>query len=199
LISTHQEIPFIQIFGTDTEQEEKMINKIFTEQDINVYDFVYNNDDVLLPMLSNFEEIAWVDRTGGFKEGIIKTTNLKNLNLENRHLYISFISEINSYLKEKSLSFVFPIENLFIKMLPETSYFQQFLNPGLIDTVSVLYVVNNSHTGSSINFINKNISIPLLKGNLIIFKSSEEYAYTIGEVDSGELIIGNSYVEVENV
>ena len=176
-----------------------MINKIFTEQDINVYDFVYNNDDVLLPMLSNFEEIAWVDRTGGFKEGIIKTTNLKNLNLENRHLYISFISEINSYLKEKSLSFVFPIENLFIKMLPETSYFQQFLNPGLIDTVSVLYVVNNSHTGSSINFINKNISISLLKGNLIIFKSSEEYAYTIGEVDSGELIIGTSYVEVENV
>jgi len=176
-----------------------MINKIFTEQDINVYDFVYNNDDVLLPMLSNFEEIAWVDRTGGFKEGIIKTTNLKNLNLENRHLYISFISEINSYLKDKSLSFVFPIENLFIKILPETSYSQQFLNPRLIDTVSVLYVVNNSHTGSSINFINKNISIPLLKGNLIIFKSSEEYAYTIGEVDSGELIIGTSYVEVKNV
>jgi hypothetical protein len=176
-----------------------MINKIFTEQDINVYNFVYNNDDVLLPMLSNFEEIAWVDRTGGFKEGIIKTTNLKNLNLENRHLYISFISEINSYLKDKSLSFVFPIENVFIKILPETSYSQQFLNPGLIDTVSILYVVNNSHTGSSINFINKGISIPLLKGNLIIFKSSEEYAYTIGEVNSGELIIGTSYVEVENV
>jgi len=140
-----------------------MINKIFTEQDINVYDFVYNNDDVLLPMLSNFEEIAWVDRTGGFKEGIIKTTNLKNLNLENRHLYISFISEINSYLKEKSLSFVFPIENLFIKILPETSYSQQFLNPGLIDTVSVLYVVNNSHTGSSINFINKNNIYSIIK------------------------------------
>ena len=66
-------------------------------------------------MLSDFEEIAWVNRPNGFKEGVIKTTNLKNLNLENRHLYVSFISEINSYLKEKSLSFAFPIENLFIK------------------------------------------------------------------------------------
>jgi len=176
-----------------------MINKIFAEQDINVYNFTYRNDQSLMSMLSDFEEIAWVNRPNGFKEGVIKTTNLKNLNLENRHLYVSFISEINSYLKEKSLSFAFPIENLFIKILPETSYSQQFLNPGLIDTVSVLYVANKSHTGSSINFINKNISIPLLKGNLIIFKSSEEYAYTIGEVDSGELIIGTSYVEVKNV
>lgn len=175
-----------------------MINKIFTEQDINVYDFVYNNDEVLFSMLSDFEEITWVDRTGGFKEGIIKTTNLKNLNLENRHLYISFISEINSYLKEKSFNFVFPIENVFIKIIPETSYSQLFLNPGLIDTISIVYIVNNNHTGSTINFLNKNISIPLQKGNLIIFPSLEDYSYTIDQVDSGELIVGTSYVEVEN-
>lgn len=185
--------------GTGTEQEEKMSNKIFSEQDINVYNFIYNNDQVILNMLSDFEEIAWIDRTGGFKEGVIKTTNLKNLNLENRHLYVSFISEINSYLKEKSLSFVFPIENLFIKIVPESSYTQQFLNPGLVDTVSILYVANSNHMGSTINFTNKNISLPIEKGNLIIFPSSEEYVYTIGQVNSGELIVGISYVEVQNV
>jgi predicted nuclease of predicted toxin-antitoxin system len=182
----------------DTELEAQMINKIFTEQDINVYNFTYRNDQSLMSMLSDFEEIAWVNRPNGFKEGVIKTTNLKNLNLENRHLYVSFISEINSYLKEKSLSFAFPIENLFIKILPETSYSQQFLNPGLIDTVSVLYVANDNHTESKITFLNKDISIPLEKGNLIIFKSSEDYSYSVGQVNTGELILGISYVEVEN-
>lgn len=176
-----------------------MINKIFTEQDINVYDFIYSNDEVLFSMLSDFEEIAWVDRPNGFKEGIIKTTNLKNLNLENRHLYVSFISEINSYLKEKFLSFVFPIENLFIKIILGSSYTQQFLNPGLIDTISIIYVVNSDHLGSTINFTNKDISLPLEKGNLIIFPSSEDYVYTIGQVNSGEMILGISYVEVQNV
>jgi predicted nuclease of predicted toxin-antitoxin system len=175
-----------------------MINKIFSEHDINIYDFTYRNNQNLLNLLSNFEEIGWVNRGNGFKEGIIKTTNLKNLNLENRHLYISFISQIKSYLEEKSLTFVFPIENIFIKILPETSYEQQFTNPGLIDTISILYIVNENHSGSTIKFINKDITVPLLKGNLIVFPSSEEYTYSLGEVNEGEMIVGISYVEVKN-
>lgn len=175
-----------------------MINKIFSEQEINVYDFSYVNDVTLQQMLSNFEEIIWVERVNGFKEGIIKTTNLKNLNLENRRLNISFISEINSYLHDKSLSFVFPIENVFLKIIPESSYVQEFFNPGLIDTVSVIYVANNNHSESNITFLNKDISIPLSKGNLIIFPSLEEYKYSISGVSSGELIVGVSYIEVKN-
>ena len=175
-----------------------MVNKIFSQHEISLYDFSYINDLALQQMLSSFEEISWIDRVNGFKEGVIKTTNLKNLNLENRRLYVSFISEINSYLHDKSLSFVFPIENVFLKISPETSYAQEFLNPGLRDTLSIIYVVNDNHPGSSITFLNKNLSIPLLKGNLIIFPSLEEYAYRISEVSSGELIVGVSYVEVKN-
>lgn len=175
-----------------------MVNKIFSQHEISLYDFSYINDLALQQMLSNFEEISWIDRVNGFKEGVIKTTNLKNLNLENRRLYVSFISEINSYLHDNSLSFVFPIENVFLKISPETSYAQEFLNPGLRDTLSIIYVVNDNHPGSSITFLNKNLSIPLLKGNLIIFPSLEEYAYRISEVSSGELIVGVSYVEVKN-
>lgn len=175
-----------------------MVNKIFSEHEINVYDFLYIRDTDLQVMLSNFEEISWVERVNGFKEGVVKTTNLKNLNLENRRLYVSYISEINSYLHDNSLSFVYPIENVFLKIIPETSYTQEFFNPGLRDTLSIIYVVNDNHSGSSINFLNKNLSIPLLKGNLIIFPSLEEYSYRISEVASGEIIIGVSYVEVKN-
>ena len=175
-----------------------MVNKIFSEQDISVYNFSYIRDTDLQVMLSNFEEIAWIERVNGFKEGVIKTTNLKNLNLENRRLYVSYISEINSYLYDKSLAFVYPVENVFLKITPETSYTQEFFNPGLKDTLSIIYVVNDNHLGSSINFLNKNISIPLLKGNLIIFPSLEEYSYRISEVASGEIIVGVSYVEVKN-
>ena len=175
-----------------------MVNKIFSEHEINVYDFLYIRDTELRSMLSNFEEISWVERVNGFKEGVVKTTNLKNLNLENRRLYVSYISEINSYLHDNSLSFVYPIENVFLKIIPETSYTQEFFNPGLRDTLSIIYVVNDNHSGSSINFLNKNLSIPLLKGNLIIFPSLEEYSYRISEVASGEIIIGVSYVEVKN-
>jgi hypothetical protein len=67
-----------------TDQEEAMVNKIFSEQDISVYSFSYIRDTDLQVMLSNFEEIAWIERVNGFKEGVIKTTNFKNLNLENR-------------------------------------------------------------------------------------------------------------------
>ena len=175
-----------------------MVNKIFSEHEINVYDFLYIRDTDLQVMLSNFEEISWVERVNGFKEGVVNTTNLKNLNLENRRLYVSYISEINSYLHDNSLSFVYPIENVFLKIIPETSYTQEFFNPGLRDTLSIIYVVNDNHSGSSINFLNKNLSIPLLKGNLIIFPSLEEYSYRISEVASGEIIIGVSYVEVKN-
>jgi len=175
-----------------------MVNKIFSEHEINVYDFLYIRDTDLQVMLSSFEEISWVERVNGFKEGVVKTTNLKNLNLENRRLYVSYISEINSYLHDNSLSFVYPIENVFLKIIPETSYTQEFFNPGLRDTLSIIYVVNDNHSGSSINFLNKNLSIPLLKGNLIIFPSLEEYSYRISEVASGEIIIGVSYVEVKN-
>jgi hypothetical protein len=175
-----------------------MINKISSQHEINLYDFSYVNDLTLQQMLSSFEEVSWIDRVNGFKEGVIKTTNLKNLNLENRRLYVSFISEINSYLHEKSLSFVFPIENVFLKIIPETSYAQEFLNPGLTDTLSIIYVVNDNHAGSNITFLNKDMSIPLSKGNLIIFPSGEDYKYKISEVSSGELIIGVSYVEVKN-
>ncbi len=175
-----------------------MTNKIFSGHEINIYDFPYRNSETLISMLSDFEEIVWADRTNGFKEGIIKTSNLKNLNLENRHLYIGLIPCVNSYLKEKSMKFVFPIENIFIKVLPETSYSQKFTNPGLIDTISILYVVNDNHTDSSITFLNKNLSIPLAKGNIIIFPSSEEYTFTIGGLSAGEIIIGLSYVEVSN-
>jgi len=64
-----------------------MVNKIFSEQDISVYSFSYIRDTDLQVMLSNFEEIAWIERVNGFKEGVIKTTNFKNLNLE-KILYI---------------------------------------------------------------------------------------------------------------
>jgi hypothetical protein len=175
-----------------------MINKISSQHEINLYDFSYVNDLTLQQMLSSFEEVSWIDRVNGFKEGVIKTTNLKNLNLENRRLYVSFISEINSYLHEKSLSFVFPIENVFLKIIPETSYAQEFLNPELTDTLSIIYVVNDNHAGSNITFLNKDMSIPLSKGNLIIFPSGEDYKYKISEVSSGELIVGVSYVEVKN-
>lgn len=175
-----------------------MVNKIFSEHEINVYDFLYIRDTELQVMLSSFEEISWVERVNGFKEGVVKTTNLKNLNLENRRLYVSYISEINSYLHDNSLSFVYPIENVFLKIIPETLYTQEFFNPGLRNTLSIIYVVNDNHSGSSINFLNKNLSIPLLKGNLIIFPSLEEYSYRISEVASGEIIIGVSYVEVKN-
>lgn len=175
-----------------------MVNKIFSEYDINVYSFPYIRDEELQQMLSNFEEISWIERVNGFKEGVIKTTNFKNLNLENRRLYISYISEINSYLHDKSLAFVYPIENVFLKIIPETSYTQEFLNPGLIDTISIIYVVNSHHVGSNITFLNKDLSIPLSKGNLIIFPSSEEYKYKLSEVSSGEMIVGISYVEVKN-
>lgn len=175
-----------------------MVNKIFSQNEVNVYSFLYINDTKLQSMLSDFEEIAWIERVNGFKEGVIKTTNLKNLNLENRRLYISFISEINSYLHDKSLAFVFPLENLFLKITPETFYSQEFLNPGLTDTISIIYVVNDAHGGSKITFLNKNFSIPLLKGNLIIFPSGEDYIYKISEVSSGELIVGISYLEVKN-
>ena len=175
-----------------------MVNKIFSEHDISVYNFSYINDTALQQMFSNFEEISWIERVNGFQEGVIKTTNLKNLNLENRRLYVSFISEINSYLHDKSLAFVFPIENVFLKIIPETSYNQDFLNPGLTDTISIIYVASDRHLGSSITFLNKDLSIPLLKGNLIIFPSSEEYKYSLSGVSSGEMIVGISYVEVKN-
>lgn len=175
-----------------------MVNKISSQYDINIYNFSYINDTALQQMLLDYEEIAWIERVNGFKEGVIKTTNLKNLNLENRRLYISFISEINSYLHDKSLAFVFPMENVFLKIIPEDSYTQEFLNPSLIDTISVIYVVNDSHAGSNITFLNKNLSIPLVKGNLIIFPSLEEYSYKISDVSSGEMIVGVSYVEVKN-
>lgn len=176
-----------------------MVNKIFSEDEINIYDFTYRNSSALISMLSDFEEIAWISRTNGFKEGVIKTTNIRSLNLENRHLYTSFVSEVKSYMQEKSMSFVFPLENIFVKVIPDTYYSQQFLNPGLFDTISILYVVNDGHTGSQINFINKNISIPLVKNNLLIFPSSEEYIYKLEGVEFGELIVGISYVEVGNV
>lgn len=176
-----------------------MPNKIFSEQEINVYNFEYRNSLLLNNMLSDFEEVVWIERTTGFKEGVIKTTNMRNLNLENRHLYTSFVSEVKSYMEEKSMSFVFPLENIFIKILPNTFYNQQFLNPGLFDTISIIYIVNDGHVGSKINFINKDISIPLAKNNLVIFPSSEEYVYKLEGVESGELIAGIAYVEVERV
>ena len=186
------------MYGTATDQEAKMVNKIFSQDDISVYEFSYIKDADLQRLLANFEEISWVERVNGFKEGVIKTTNFKNLNLENRRLYVSYISEINSYLHDNSLSFVFPIENVFLKIIPETSYTQDFLNPGLTDTISIIYVVNNHHSDATITFLNKDMSIPLSKGNLIIFPSKEDYKYKISEVSSGELIIGVSYVEVKN-
>lgn len=176
-----------------------MVNKILSQDEINIYDFTYRNSEVLNNMLSDFEEIVWISRANGFKEGVIKTTNIRSLNLENRHLYTSFVSEVKSYMQEKSMAFVFPLENIFVKIIPDTYYIQQFLNPGLFDTISILYVVNDSHSGSQINFINKNLSIPLAKNNLLIFPSSEEYVYKLEGVQSGELIVGISYVEVENV
>jgi hypothetical protein len=175
-----------------------MVNKISSQDDISIYEFSYIRDEDLQTLLASFEEISWVERVNGFKEGIIKTTNFKNLNLENRRLYVSYISEINSYLHDNSLSFVFPIENVFLKIIPETSYTQEFLNPGLMDTISIIYVVNSNHFDAKITFLNKDISIPLSKGNLIIFPSREDYKYKISEVSYGELIFGVSYVEVKN-
>jgi len=175
-----------------------MVDKIFSEDNISVYNFSYIRDPELQQMLANFEEISWIERVNGFKEGVIKTTNFKNLNLENRRLYISYISEINSYLHDQSLAFVFPIENVFLKIIPDASYTQEFLNPGLSDTISIIYVVNSNHSDASITFLNKDRSIPLSKGNLIIFPSGEDYKYKISEVSSGEIIVGISYVEVKN-
>lgn len=186
------------MYGMATDQEARMTNKILSQDRINVYEFSYIRDADLQRLLASFEEISWVERINGFKEGVIKTTNFKNLNLENRRLYVSYISEINSYLHDNDLFFVFPIENVFLKIIPETLYSQEFLNPGLTDTISIIYVVNSNHSDATITFLNKDISIPLSKGNLIIFPSGEEYKYKISEVSSGELIVGVSYVEVKS-
>ncbi len=176
-----------------------MINKIFSQEEINVYNFSYRNDVVLQSMLADFQEISWMERVNGFREGVIKTTNVKGLNLENRHLVVSFVSMVKSYLQEKSKEFIFPLENVFLKLFPETSYTQQFTNPALVDTLCIIYVANDNHAESSLTFLNKDISIPLLKGNLIIFPSSEEYAFRAGNVLSGELIIGLSYLEFRRI
>jgi hypothetical protein len=172
-----------------------MINKISSNFDINTYSSLYSRDSVLQELLSDYEEVAWLERGNGFREGIIKTANIRGLNLENRKLQLSFIEEIKSYIAEKSMDVTWFNDNIFLKIAQGIYYEQLFTNPALNDTIAQIYVVNDNHTGASIKFLNKDLSIPLAKGNLIVFPSSEEYSYRIDGVSEGELLVGICYID----
>lgn len=172
-----------------------MVNKIDSNFDINVYSSMYSRDAILQQLLSDYEEVAWLERGNGFKEGIIKTANIRGLNLENRKLQLSFIEEIKSYIAEKSIEVTWFNDNVFLKIAQGVYYEQLFANPALNDTIAQIYVVNDNHSGSSIKFLNKDLSIPLVKGNLIVFPSSEEYSYRIDGVSEGELLVGICYID----
>jgi hypothetical protein len=172
-----------------------MINKISSNFDINTYSSLYSRDSVLQELLSDYEEVAWLERGNGFREGIIKTANIRGLNLENRKLQLSFIEEIKSYISEKSMDVTWFNDNIFLKIAQGIYYEQLFTNPALNDTIAQIYVVNDNHTGASIKFLNKDLSIPLAKGNLIVFPSSEEYSYRIDGVSEGELLVGICYID----
>jgi hypothetical protein len=174
---------------------EEMINKTSSHFDINVYDSLYSRDAILQQLLSDYEEVAWLERGNGFKEGIIKTANIRGLNLENRKLQVSFLKEIKSYIKEKGMSITWFNDNVFLKVTEGVSYEQRFVNPALNDTLAQIYVIGDSHLGSYIKFLNKDLSIPLEKGKLIVFPSSEEYSYLIDGVTSGELLVGICYID----
>jgi len=172
-----------------------MVNKLSSHFDINVYDSLYSRDSILLQLLSDYEEVAWLERGNGFKEGIIKTANIKGLNLENRKLQLSFVEEIKSYIAEKNMSITWFNDNIFLKVTQGIHYEQLFANPALNDTIAQLYVINDNYAGASITFLNKDLSIPLVKGNLIVFPSSEEYSYRIDGVSEGELLVGICYID----
>ena len=172
-----------------------MINKISSNFDINTYSSLYSRDSVLQELLSDYEEVAWLERGNGFREGIIKTANIRGLNLENRKLQLSFIEEIKSYIAEKSMDVTWFNDNIFLKIAQGIYYEQLFTNPALNDTIAQIYVVNDNHTGASIKFLNKDLAIPLAKGNLIVFPSSEEYSYRIDGVSEGELLVGICYID----
>lgn len=172
-----------------------MVNKINSNFDINTYSSLYPRDSILQQLLSDYEEVAWLERGNGFKEGIIKTANIRGLNLENRKLQLSFIEEIKSYIAEKSMEVTWFNDNIFLKIAKEVYYEQLFTNPALNDTIAQIYVVNDNHAGASIKFLNKNLAIPLVKGNLIVFPSSEEYSYRIDGVSEGELLVGICYID----
>ena len=172
-----------------------MINKISSNFDINTYSSLYSRDSVLQELLSDYEEIVWLERGNGFREGIIKTANIRGLNLENRKLQTSFVEEIKSYIAEKSMAITWFNDNVFLKIEQGVYYEQLFTNPALNDTIAQIYVVNDNHTGASIKFLNKDLSIPLVKGNLIVFPSSEEYSYRIDGVSEGELLVGICYID----
>jgi hypothetical protein len=163
--------------------------------DINTYSSLYSRDSVLQELLSDYEEVAWLERGNGFREGIIKTANIRGLNLENRKLQLSFIEEIKSYIAEKSMDVTWFNDNIFLKIAQGIYYEQLFTNPALNDTIAQIYVVNDNHTGASIKFLNKDLAIPLAKGNLIVFPSSEEYSYRIDGVSEGELLVGICYID----
>ena len=172
-----------------------MINKINSHLDISVYNTPYYNHTGLIALLNDNEEAAWLDRGNGFKECIIKTANIRGLNLENRKLQIDLFPELKHYCAEKSMQYFWFNDNVFLKILNETSYDQNFTNPLLQNTIVMIYVVNDGFVGGSINFVNKGFSQSLAKENLIIFPSSEEYAYSIQGVESGEMIVGISYTD----
>jgi hypothetical protein len=174
---------------------EEMINKTASYFDINVYDSLYSRHEVLQQLLLEYEEVAWLERGNGFKEGIIKTANIRGLNLENRKLQVSFLKEIKSYIEEKNMSITWFNDNVFLKVTEGVSYEQGFINPALNDTIAQIYVIEDNHSGASIKFLNKDLSIPLEKGKLIVFPSSEEYSYLIDGVTSGELLVGICYID----
>lgn len=172
-----------------------MINKINSNFDINTYSSLYSRDSVLQQLLSDYEEIAWLERGNGFREGIIKTANIRGLNLENRKLQLSFVEEIKSYMAEKSMEITWFNDNIFLKIPEGIHYEQLFTNPALKDTIAQIYVVNDNYAEASIKFLNKDLTIPLAKGNLIVFPSSEEYSYRIDGVSEGELLVGICYID----
>jgi len=174
---------------------EIVANKINSFFDISLYNVLNGNHEGLMPMLSSWEEVAWLERDGGYQEGIIKRGNVTGLNLENRKTHMYLVSSFLDYFNEKQINIEWVAEQVLVKFLEGSSYSQPFVNPIFKDSVCLVYVLTNSHSGGVINFLNKNLSQPMDKGNLFIFPASEEYAFSIEGVSSGEMIAAISYIE----
>lgn len=171
-----------------------MINKINSFSDISTY-LVENSGSYNLNLvLSNYDEIAWLDRDRGYKEGIVKSANIRGLPLETRRMQIALLPYLMDYLNDKSLNMQWVHDSVFIKFLNGDSYQQLYLNPIFETEVALIYVISEGQQGATINFINKNLSQPMEKGNLFIFPASPENAFTIEGVSSGEMIVSISYI-----
>lgn len=183
------------MFGTCKELVANVTNKINSFFDISLYSVLNGNHDVLTPMLSSWDEVAWLERDGGYEEGIIKRGNVTGLNLENRKTHTYLVSSFLDYFNEKQIQIKWIGEQVLVKFSEGSNYSQPFVNPIFKDSVCLVYVLTNSHSGGVINFLNKGLSQPMDKGNLFIFPALEEYAFSIEGVSSGEMVAAISYIE----